>query len=111
MSEQTLKELHSLKENKFLKPYAKLLILLYKFSHTHQYTNQKQEVSLTNVLREILGGNYLALVKDGVLDGLIEYERGKAPQLTLEGLRVARRLVECWDIIRREKEREREKTT
>ncbi|MCE4601258.1 MAG: hypothetical protein F7C38_06825 [Desulfurococcales archaeon] len=105
LTQSQLQELYELKENKFLRPYAKLIILLYKYEYEYHYTNAKKELSIAGILREVLGGNYMALVKEGVLDGLIRYARGEPPRLTQKGVEVAKKLLQCWKILR-EKERE-----
>ncbi len=91
-----MEELILLKENKLLKPYAKFLVLLCKYRDAN---------SIVNILKEVVGGSYVLYAKEGVVDGLVEYERGKAPRLTERGEALCGALLECWAKLK-EKEKE-----
>jgi len=99
MSSEELQELILLKRSKFLKPYAKFLIILCKYeSNPHS----------TNLMKEVVGGSYINYTKEAVLDGLVAYERGKAPRLTEQGRALCPALLECWAVLK-EKQKEIER--
>ncbi len=91
LTAEELEDIVMLKKTKFLRPYAKFLIVLYKYGSREHYTN---------IVKEVVGGNYITLAKEGVAEGLVEYERGKPPRLTAEGRRVAEGLAACWEILK-----------
>ena len=100
MSEKEVKELRRLKQNEFLKPYAKLLIMIQKGYHD------------TKILKDVLGGNYITLIKDGVRKGHVIYEEKGKVSLTYKGSEIAQSLLKCWKALEeraRETEREKEK--
>lgn len=56
-----------------------------------------------DVLKEVLGGNYIALIREPAIQGLILDERGKTPKLTERGEKEAERLAMCWELWERER--------
>ena len=46
-------------------------------------------------LIDLFGGNYIVLVRDGALKGLIEYSRGQPPKLTEKGEKIADIIIDC----------------
>jgi len=98
LDQDTLSRIVELKREKHLfKPLAKLLIILY----------YGVPANWSSMLRELLGGNYTNVVKEGVLAGYVMYEKGRPPTLTPRGRAVAAALAEAWQKIR-EGEREGE---
>ena len=97
MKPEELEDIILLKENKLLKPYAKFLILLCKYESKPHYTN---------ILKEVVGGSYVLYAKEGVIDGYVKYEKGRAPQLTERGRALCPVLVECWRLLK-EKQKQR----
>lgn len=101
-----LEEIVTLKSEKYIfKSVGKLLIILYEIESNSQYANFFRDY-YSAILRELFGGNYTSVIKDAVIAGYVAYERGKPPELTLEGQEVASALVQAWE---RVKEKEKEK--
>ena len=90
MSEKEIEEILKLKNDKFFRPYAKLLILLHRFQDHRE---------LYNIMREVLGGSYIYHVKEAVTDGLVVYEKGEFPRLTEKGRKIAEALYSAWRTI------------
>lgn len=100
-----LQEIIALKSEKYIfKSVGKLLIFLYEVEKNPQYTNAFKE-HYSVLLRELFGGNYTNVIKDAVLAGYVAYDRGRPPELTLEGEMVAQALLGAWELLR-EKQRE-----
>lgn len=96
MDKETLDFMNFLKELDVIRPLYKLIVLIY------------DGYNKSDILKDILGGNYIVLIKDGVMKGLIDYERGKPPVLTDKGVMIGRIVRECIQKIW-EREREGEK--
>ena len=52
-------------------------------------------------LMDLFGGNYITLVREGALRGLLEYERGQPPRLTEKGERIADIIIDCIERFRK----------
>jgi len=92
MSQAELDFIMYVKKNDVVRPLYKLLVLVYN------------GVSRSDALKDILGGNYIVLVKEANMRGLIHYERGKPPELTEKGRGLAVVIDKC---LRELSERER----
>ena len=98
MTPEEIEDIALLKQSKLLKPYAKFLIILCKYSSNKPH--------YTNILKEVVGGSYIIYAKEGVLDGLVMYKRGRPPKLTSKGEELCTVLVGCWENL---KEKQKEK--
>ena len=92
MDKNELDRIMYIKNNEVIRPLYKLLVLIH-------LGYRKSEI-----LKDVLGGNYSVLLKEALLKGYIEYERGKPPKLTPEGERIAKLTLDFLERLRREGE-------
>ncbi len=71
-----------------VKPLYKLLVLV------------KLGYDRSEQLKDIFGGNYVVLLRDGALNGLLLYEKGRKPELTGKGRAIADIVHECIEKLR-----------
>ena len=93
MSKEELDKLMFIKENDVIKPLYKLLVLL-KLGYTN-----------SQILKDILGGNYIVLIKEASLRGLVQYKKGEQVRLTRKGEHLASLVFDFLEKIRNEGEK------
>ena len=93
LSKDELDMLMYIKNNDIIRPLYKLLVLI--------YLNYKK----SEILKDVLGGNYSVLLKEAVIRGYVNYERGKPPSLTPNGERIAKLTLEFLEKLREEEKK------